>query len=454
MAAGAIAIVGAGYSGTLLALHLLEHGPFGLRVSLIEKSAGFGRGLAYATHNPRHMLNVRVGNMSAWPEAPDHLAEWLAANGRSGVDATGFISRGDYGRYIGALLEAEVSHARRQRRLLLEHDEAIEIQPIGRRFRLTMAMGRWIKADAVVLAVGHQPPAPPTIAGLEALDATRYVGDPWSPAATADLPDDAPVLFLGSGLTMVDVAIALDAQGHRGAMLAMSRRGLIPRRHSGPMALADGRSLPVGSLSRRLAAVRRRADVIGWRGAIDELRPATQALWRQATLEERRRFLRHLQPWWDVHRHRMAPTVADWFEAQQAAGRLSVEAGRALSVERIEDGVRVRWRRRGAGGDEVATVARIINCTGPGGALSQSGNPLLRRLIASGAARSDPLALGLDVDAQGRVVDARGAPNPGLFAVGPITRGAFWEVTAVPDIRNQVAALGAVLASLPGERAA
>jgi len=445
MSSRSVAIVGAGYSGTLLALHLLERGAQDLDVSLIEKSVGFGRGLAYATHNPRHMLNVRVGNMSAWPDEPDHLVNWLAATGGAEAGRASFISRGDYGRYIGAMLEAEVGRTRQGRRLLLEHDEAIGLTAKGRRLTLTMAMGRTLVADAVVLAVGNESPDPPQVAGIGALAPAAYAANPWSPDAIEGLTGDEPVILLGAGLTMVDVAIALDAQGHRGPILAISRRGLAPRRHVGPMRQADGRSLPDVPLSHRLATVRRRADVIGWRGAVDELRPATQALWRRASLEDRRRFLRHLQPWWDVHRHRMAPTVADWFEARLAAGRLALAAGRILAVEPAAQGVRVVWRRRGARDDEVRDAARIINCTGPGVALSRRTGPLLRGLIESGAARPDPLGVGLDVNLDGRLIDARGKPNPRLFALGPITRGAFWEVTAVPDIRNQVADLSRII---------
>jgi uncharacterized NAD(P)/FAD-binding protein YdhS len=119
-------------------------------------------------------------------------------------------------------------------------------------------------------------------------------------------------------------------------------------------------------LSRRLRDLRRRAAEVGWRQAVDEVRPATQAIWRAASLAERRRFLRHLQPWWDVHRHRMAPAVADWFDAQRSNGQLDVAAGRITSLAAADFGVRVRWRPRGAGADASTDVARIINCTGPG----------------------------------------------------------------------------------------
>ena len=47
-----------------------------------------------------------------------------------------------------------------------------------------------------------------------------------------------------------------------------------------------------------------------WQAVMDAVRPQVQALWRGLPLAERRRFLRHLRPWWDVHRHRIPPRSA------------------------------------------------------------------------------------------------------------------------------------------------
>jgi len=436
-----VAIVGAGFSGALLALHLLKLGPPDLQISLIDRGGGFGRGLAYATRNPRHLLNVRVGNMSAWPDDPGHLAAWLVAQGQT-ADLAAFISRETYGAYLSAQLRAAVSDGAAAR-LLLEHDQVTEIVRDGDRLTLTLALGRKLEADTVVLAMGNLPPAAPPAVGIETLPAGAYAADPWDSAALEDLDAEAPVLLLGTGLTMVDVAIDLEARGHRGPILALSRRGLAPRRHEGPPHVASQRPPPVHtSLSRRVAAFRARANEGDWRIAVDDVRPAAQALWRAAGEAERRRFLRHLRPWWDVHRHRMAPQIADWLERHP---RLSIAAGRLQRVAFEDDRVRVDWRPRGAAVEATVRVARIINCSGVGADLRRTRDPLVRHLVDSGCARLDPLSLGLDIDAQGRVLDAAGHADGTLWAVGPITRGALWEITAVPDIRAQVAEVAANL---------
>jgi uncharacterized NAD(P)/FAD-binding protein YdhS len=441
-----VAIVGAGFSGALMALSLLEIGPPDLEISLIERGVGFGRGLAYGTPNPRHLLNVRVGNMSAWPDEPGHLAEWLAEEGGHPVAGDAFISRGTYGRYIASLVQRAISRPDGARRLVLEHDEAVAVRELDGGLRLSLAMGRDLDVDAVVLATGHLPPDTPANVGLGDLPSSLYANDPWAEGALAGLADREPVLILGAGLTAVDVALALDAQGHKGHILAISRRGLAPRRHEGPPCAVAGSPPDGARISQRLRAARARARQIGWRGAVDELRPVTQEIWREADLETRRRFLRHLQPWWDVHRHRLAPAVADWVDLQRLSGRLELVAGRLTRVEARDGGVRVSWRPRGEADLATADVARVINCTGPGGDLSRAASPVLQSLIETGLVRADPLGLGLDVDAECRLIDARGRPNDRIYAVGPITRGAFWEIMAVPDIRNQVAALARRLA--------
>ncbi len=440
-----IAIVGAGYSGTLLALHLLER-PGDCQVALVERSATFARGLAYSTHNPRHLLNVRVGNMSAWADDPDHLKRWLAEEAPD--EAGPFISRGLYGRYLAAQLQHAASRVDGPQRLILEQDEVVDITPSpGGRLRVALAMGRAWEADAVVLATGHQPPASPPGPDLSGLPRELYAPDPWAADALEGLGRDEPVLLLGSGLTMVDAALALDARGHRGEVTVLSRRGLVPRRHEGEMAAGSGLPAPPPEpLSRRLAEVRRRAARAGWRTAMDGLRPFTASLWRDASEAERRRFLRHLRPWWEAHRHRMSPQVADWLDGEIASRRIHVHAGRLTGARPVAGFVEVRWRPRASHDERRRVVGRVVNCTGARLDLDNLAHPLLRSLKVAGLLRADPLGLGLDVSAEGRVIGAAGAAAHPIYAVGPLTRGALWEITAVPDIRAQVAELARVLA--------
>jgi uncharacterized NAD(P)/FAD-binding protein YdhS len=438
-----VAIVGAGFSGALMALHLLRKGPPDLRVLLIERRGGFGPGLAYGACEPEHLLNVRVGNMSAFPDEPDHLARWLSGQGRT-VQSSTFITRETYGRYVADLILQAVRSADGADRLLLAHDEAVAVVRTANGFTVQLAMGNAHDVDAVVIAAGNLPPTPLPGVGLEQLPATVYAEDPWAAGVRESLDAAAPILLLGTGLTMVDMAVSLSAADHKGPIIAISRRGLTPRAHGRFAPLPVGAPEPPSTqLSRMVRWVRQRVAAVGWYEAIDALRPVTHAIWSRADLPTRRRFLRHLRPWWDVHRHRMAPPTADLICEMRSSGRLRVLAGRISQTSAQDGGAQVAWRPRGGGEDETLSVARIINCTGPGGARSEARDPLFRDLLQRGLVRIDPMGLGLEVDDRCRLVGRDGRPEPRLYAVGPITRGSFWETVAVPDIRNQVAAVAA-----------
>lgn len=425
-----VAVIGGGFSGLLTAIHLLR-GDAEVVVRLVEKAPRFGRGRAYDAREPDHLLNVRASNMSAFPDRPSHFQNWLGANGGCpGPDA--FVSRGRYGDYLQELLRETVKGPETAGRLLLEQDEAIAVRPAGRGYEVRLALGRGFEADAVVLAVGLGPPSQPPGAAPEALGRRTYVGDPWR-GDLADLPD-GDILLLGAGLTMVDVALDLERPGRN--LLALSRHGLLPRAHAAAPAAAP----PAGRMDtprRALATLRLHAREVGWRSAVDSVRGLMPALWRQWGEAEQRRFLRHLQPWWDVHRHRVSPMAARRLSGPMDAGGFAVLAGRLEALEPVDAGFEARIRMRGRPAAFTRHFAAVVNCTGLSGDLRSSG--LLSDLQARGLARPDALRLGLEVDETCRLIGSAGRAVRGLYAVGPLTRAAFWEAVAVPDLRNQTA---------------
>jgi uncharacterized NAD(P)/FAD-binding protein YdhS len=428
-----VAIIGAGFAGTLQAINLLRHD--GPRATLIERAATPAEGLAYGAAHPQHLLNVRAAGMSAFPDDPDHFVRWLTGRGVQDAAST-FAPRLVYGAYLRELLDQACAQS--AGRLTIIADDVIDLERTDEGVALHLAARGRLDADAAVLAVGNLPPHDP--AGLDpaTMGQPLYFGDPWDRRVTQGLTRDDTVLILGTGLTMVDVVLALDASGFEGDIIALSRRGLLPRRHAGGSAdwdrLAERPGVAVSAL---VGEVRRRAEAIGWRQAVDELRPFTQSMWRNASAHPRARFLRHLRPWWDVHRHRLAPAVADRIDAMLASGRLRTVAGKTSAFKRGNGGVEVTWRPRGVDQPETVRVARVINCTGPLGNLGRAEDPLLRHLVARGLIRADAQQLGIDVDREARTIAADGSSNDDLLAVGPMTRGAFWEIVAVPDIRVQ-----------------
>ncbi len=426
-----VAIIGAGFSGTLQAINLIRHeGP---RATLIERAPVAGTGLAYGAAHPSHLLNVRAANMSALPDDPAHLVRWLEARGVENAAAS-FVPRRIYGEYLREMLDQALARYPDRLRLVRGEVEDVTFDAEGATLHLSDGT---LRADAAVLAVGNLPPHDPPGLDPAALSATRYKGDPWDASVPEGLADSDTVLVIGTGLTMVDVALLLEARGFGGRIVAVSRRGLLPRPHGPGQDWDRIRERPRTRASALVRAVRDRAEQVGWRNAVDELRPFTQPMWANASEDERARFLRHLRPWWDVHRHRLAPEVHARLQALVDRGQLEVRAAKTLGFVEGPEGIAVTLRPRGQDAPETITAQRIVNCTGPLGDLARSREPLLQRLAARGVIRPDPAHIGIDVDNQGQTIAADGRANANLYALGPMTRGAFWEIVAVPDIRTQ-----------------
>jgi len=422
---GPVAIVGGGASGTILAAQLARRG---IHSVLIDGSGRMGRGVAYSTTEPAHLLNVRAEGMSALAGEPDHFARAYAAEGG---EPGGFAQRRFFATYLHGILDQAVSSGC--------------VQPVERTavagsrtngdWRIALDDGSTIEAIALVLAVGNQEP--------EALGAfrnagARFIGNPWGAIARAAVEELASTgenaLLVGTGLTMVDLVLSLDAAGHQGKIVALSRRGLAPRGHAdfdpSPVK-ADELPRGLGDLLRWL---RKRGAKVGWRAAIDSLRPHSHALWQGLDGDEQRRFLRHARPWWDVHRHRIAPEVAATVARMVAEDRLEIVAGRILSARNAGGGLEVEFRRRGAAEPQRASFAYAFNCTGPLHSIERSKDPLLRSLLDAGQVKPDHLGIGLDISGTCRAGEH-------LWAMGPLTKGRYWEIIAVPDIREQAAAV-------------
>jgi uncharacterized NAD(P)/FAD-binding protein YdhS len=415
------AVVGGGLSGALQAIHLLREGAS--RVVLIERERTPGRGVAYSTARPEHLLNVPARRMSAYPDAPEHFVRWYEARGGS---AESFAPRMVFGDYmVEQLREAGEG-------LEIVRGEAVDVEGGA----VLLADGTRIEAEAVVLAPGNLPPATPRGIDAQALG-PLWVADPWAADIAEGLGEGDTVLLVGTGLTAVDAALTLEAAGFSGRILALSRRGLAPRAHGPrePMC-APQEALPSDGVA-LLRRLRRRSAEVGWRSAVHELRTVTQAIWAGASPDQRRRFLRHLRPWWDVHRHKVAPAVGATIARMEEQGRLRFAGGRILSAA---PGGAVTWRPRGTDGAETLRAARIVNCTGPEADIVRAGEPLLDALLARGSIRPDPLRVGIHVDEACRTLSAEG-PSDHLYAIGPVTRGTFWESVAVPDIRIQAQAV-------------
>ena len=423
-----VAIVGGGFSGTMVAAQLAKRGIDNVR---IDGSGRIGLGVAYSTKEPAHVLNVRAEVMSAWPQ---DLEDFVRVVEQKGGTRRDFVQRRQFGQYLRKALNEAVGSGRTR----LVERQAVSAEPDGEGWTVVIDGGESFKASGLVLAIGNQPPEPLPFGR----DSARVINNPWGSEALAAVEDLAQshedVLLVGTGLTMVDAVLSLDAAGHRGRIVGLSRRGLIPRGHSNDMVPApvEADEVPFGHVGTLWRWLRKRGAEVGWRAAVDSLRPYSQRLWQELPLAEQKRFSRHARPWWDVHRHRIAPEVAQRLHDLVAEGRLEIVAGRIHSVREEHDALSVVYRRRGISTLQDERFAYMINCTGPLGRIDRTRDALLKGMLADGLAKPDEMGIALEVDERSRIAGSKSA-----WAMGPLTKGRYWEIIAVPDIRGQAAAV-------------
>ena len=446
--------MGGGFAGAALVLQLRQQARLAnAEIHLIEPRAVPGPGLAYSARRPEYLLNVRPGGLSLYPAAPNHFAEWLARQPESAAGVPEFAPRAIYGRYLHEELDTVlVTHNRNGVHWHRTTAVAAPLLPSGRRAVL-LTDDRTIESDIVVLALGNFPPPPPCGPDHRYLHHPGYHADPWASSNIRRIGPDEEVLLIGSGLTAVDVLLALRHDGHRAPIAVVARHGRWPKAHGPATAtypnfyseLAAETTvtgvLAIFKQHLRAAA----AQGVDWRPVLDALRPDLGHVWAAWPLAEQRRFLRHLAGLWAVTRHRSPPQNAQAVADLTATGLVRLHIGTVREI--VPDGRRLRVRVRPAGEPNAwRTADHVISCTGPLLDYAHMADPLVQSLRAKGQLTPDPLHLGLLTDAHGALLAANGAVAPGLFTLGPSRRPAYFESTAVPELRRQAAALAAHLA--------
>lgn len=436
-----IVIVGGGCSGTLVAAQLLRKGYQG-RLVIIEPRRELGRGVAYSTLFDNHLLNVPAGKMSAFPDQPSHFVDWLRVQGCTAAAEAGmFAPRRVYGEYLAHVLKHEVDCSPGGGAFSRICGEAVAVRAEGDVAHVTVSNGDCIKADSVVLAVGNPSSSQNfnvEMAGIEEL----FHPSSWANDALSLRFPSERILLLGTSLTAIDSALSLLSQSENSTVHMVSRRGFLPHAHQVCLPPPEFEPLHgTGSLAPTLKGLRARVQQMKemgfcWRVAIDSLRPVSNQIWQGLPLADQRMFLRHLRPYWELHRHRVAPVIAEQTKRYLAEGRLRVNAGRVRKLVRTGDSIEVRVSRRNAA-DLQLEVDRVINCTGIQEDYRYRPRPLARQLIADGIASANDLGIGFRTDGNGALINSERKASKLIFTLGPPRQGELFETIAVPEIRAQ-----------------
>jgi uncharacterized NAD(P)/FAD-binding protein YdhS len=444
-----IAIIGGGFSGTMTAVNLARLGTRPLRVCLMNSGHPTGRGVAYGTRRPEHLLNVAARNMSAFPDHPNHFLDWLRTRSEYAdlpdvVLREVFVPRRVYGDYLRAVSLPYCVPVDSRMRVQIEliEDTAIDVikGPVGA--AVTLASGKTIEAERVVLATGNQRPTP--LPGPEApFRHPAYFEDPWIDWDGRLTNSERDAILLGTGLTMVDVFLTLAEAGWRGTVHAVSRNGLLPLSHFRGIEYPDfppqePERLGLAGLVERMERHCGRLRQLGANPAIcvDKLRPHTQRIWRQFSDEEKREFCARYAARWNVIRHRIAEPIHARLMEAVSSGRLWVHKGRIAALDDAGPSVRVTIE----GEDGMQTTLEgglVVNCTGPQAGFSSSTEQLFKSLLERGLVRADRLDMGIEVGDDFAAVERDGRRSGFLYALGPLLRGSLWETTAVPELRGQ-----------------
>lgn len=457
-----VAIIGGGLTGGAIAYHLAQR-EAAADITVFEPREDLGRGLAYGTDDAAHRINVPAAKMSLLPSEEAHFVNLIAeTNALVGdpqalaADGQIYVRRSLFGRYVSEHIQPHLEAGR------ISHERG-RVASIS-----TGAQNRWLivtadgarhEADIVVLATTHPPPGVPAALERALGSDPRLISDATVKNALRRIETSARVVIVGTGLTMADVVASLDSQGHRGPIFAFSRRGLLSRGHARQPYANFGEFVASATSARvLLRAVRATIDAairqgIPWQPVIDAVRAQATLFWPNLPVAERQRIVRHLRPYWDVHRFRIAPQIEAILSERILANTLTVKAASLVSVKADADGIQVDVRSRKDGQTETITADYVVVTTGPAHGSILTTQPHLTALAGEGFITADAFGLGISCNRRGQALDADGEAQPSILIAGPLARGTFGELMGLPQVTNYAQSIaGEVLEELSQNR--
>ncbi len=419
-------IIGGGFSGILLSYHVKTLAP-NMKVGIIHPAKHLG-GLAYSQATSSAVLNVPHWKMSALVDDSENFSKFVKDQNCPLQDQA-FARRQDYLIYLQKITaESQLAGTH------LIEGEALAISKNQNIWDVKLA-SKTLHCKLVVLALGNFPPS-----SFNSNPAKHFIqNDPWKPGVIQSLLKNKQITIIGTGLTAVDIVWELFNQNYQGEITLVSRRGLTPMSHDlnqHPMNW-DG---PVCSPLLMLRHFKQQIGTNDWRSVIDSLRPITQETWQAWDLTLQKQFIRHLRPYWDVARHRLAPTLANTLETLKSDGRLIIKRGRILEITSTKDQSQAIIKFKN---NTSLITDQIMNCSGSQ-SLSTQTSPLIASILNSGYAQIDDLKLGFKTDHVGRILGARENVT-NLYTIGPLRKGTLWESIAVPELRPETIALAKTL---------
>jgi uncharacterized NAD(P)/FAD-binding protein YdhS len=417
-----IAIVGGGASGALTALHLASKFGERVEISIFEKTdAPLGAGRAYANPNPEYLLNVPVEKMGYQVTDPGDFSKWVNVHHPEAAQDPHFpfVARAWYLEY----LNGKISRLSGLKRITGEVRLASYEK---KKWKLKTERGFQDFYDAVFVATGYEERLDPEVFKLGDKKVRSLIFQPYEKPAEKLRPKD-DVIVVGAGLTAFDVWRNFRQAGRLGKVTLISRHGLIPTAHlkSAPVnpplkAVPNLSGMTSLQILRVLRAIHR-SSVLSLPETADQVRTQTSRIWGGWDENEKSRFLKHLARYWEIIRHRLPGTILEDWNAEVSSQSAALMKGKILQIKSSPHGVAVKVKNY----DETLNLKASAVILASGFRTDQES---LRFKIPQGLVQKCPFGFGF-----------RKIRAPGLWFVGPASKTEFWEVTAVPDIRVQLA---------------
>ena len=415
-----IAVIGGGFSGTMVIRQLIDQG-FQGSIDRFCTANSQTLGPAYNPQSAHHLLNVRSQNMSAFPDKPNHFIEFLQDRHPEISHANEFVPRAIYGKYLQSLWEeTQILAAQSNILLKLIIDETPDFTVY----------------DTLVLATGNELPRFPKQLPLQLKNSPFYHGNPWS-ISFDRIQRELPIFILGNGLTMADTVLSLREWGFQQKIVALSTHGFQMLPHPEKTLEKSDEKSPnetdLLSLLHFFNVRRKELSLAQFLHCVDSFRSLFSTWWMGFTLHEKKVFLSRLRHIWGTVRHRIPLEISQIIQNERETGRLVVCAGKLENVVENERNLILTYR---TGQYEILeSVACIINCTGPETAITRMSNRVIQQLLDRKWITPDEIDQGIKIDTNQH--HALGEAPMNIYAIGNLCKGTFWEITAIGELRSQ-----------------
>lgn len=446
-----ITIIGAGLSGTLLSINLLQQGsPERIKINWIDRNSENEMGFAYSTTKD-YLLNVPVELMGAFSSDPEHFMNWVRKRDIR-VKSGDYLPRKLYRQYIQEILDNAMKRKKDNIQLERIRDNATDIKVNKRLTKVSLEKHGSIKTDKVVLAIGNPLPSNPVVKHREYKLFKKYTQNPWDSGVLSGISKNDSLIFIGTGQTMVDLLTGLYKRKHKGELIGISRRGVLPMSqkilppyptfYDELKDFSDILSV-FKVVHKHLKAAREKN--MDPRSVIDSLRPHTTAIWMNLPPEEKRRFLRHLFRYWEIIRSRIPPESETILNNLKKSGQLKIFAGNITDIIPQDETLQVNFTSRKSKSQQILSANYVINCKGPDLNYEKNDQPLIKNLFARKLICCDPAHIGINALPDGPVLSEEGKPSDIIYTIGPPLKGIVWESIATPEIREEAEKLAELL---------